>query len=1589
MGATDIATRLSNLRQELQRISLSAAPAPREVNQLLAAIEAALTGALEPGAGALDDATAQAMLLALEQLAREDLAQLAGDALELDTVGRVGTGLAGVLRAAPVGPEHPLRRTAWAWLDVARRPPVPRLVAEARRIDAWWPIVLGLLDASEFTLGRMLAQRVASLGARTLFRIPSRGEQGRLSWLEVSLSVDRLARGLLALRDEGLTGPVAILSENRYEMAIADLACLTTGIVNVMIPPGSTAEDVDFILAESGASIAIVSTEAQLAKVAPRRTPAGTVGAVVMLDPPGPERAGVLSPAELVARGRTVTRGQLAQVRDAVRLTDLATVMYTSGTTGRPKGIRFSGRNIVSKRFARGLALPALGERDRFVAYLPLCHTFGRFLELCGTIYWGATYIFQENPAIDSLVRNLRRFEPTIFISIPKKWTEVYDEIARRADLETAPPEVVRDATREVVGPRLAWGLSAAGYLAPTVFRFFQSQGIELMSGFGMTEATGGITMTPPGEYRDDSLGRPLPGIETRLTDEGELLIRGPYVTIGYAGDAESARDQEGWLHTGDLLAEDDDGHFRFVDRKKEIYKNLRGETITPQRVENMFREFESVRRVFLVGDHREYNTALIVPNEDATEVGLRTMTPAERRAHFRALVFSVNRFLAATERILDFALLDRDFSEERGELTPKSTFRRSVVVRNFAETIDTLYRRALLRVPGLEARVRVPNWLLQASGLTAEDIVLDGDRLRVPATGAELPIVGLGRTGEIERVRVGDAEYLVRGRVLDIGRLVGTLPLWLGNAVLLRFLALEPDRRLRLRRPGSEIERALDAPLPAPPPLPAEPSAHPATLVLQVSDAAVAVLGRDPAVAHAGIVFLDRVLEQRNHTASEAALLALRRAALAGEPSVRREALRTLLPAESDEAAADTVTRFATSLQLDDDAVAALADTVLSDAKLRAIVGLVDRLAAERDVAAVGPWLDLLAAHGATRPARFRALRAALARAAAFGRDPAVRARGSDALARLTQEFRRWLGGPMKVAVDPETYEEYGWPEVLRFDGSVPAEDRDPLFAALSTTCLLREAIFLLTGGQIVRLSDVPTGGITVSLLGDRHGRRVYRVGIETRDKGRFDVALNFAYAVEPEVMREEILWLIVAGDERDGEQLVEGFGGAWDRHRMFTEEFVAGDTLARLVDRLATIETGEGHGRLRQIWPFLAWSACRAHLEFWNRTGRRFVAGDPFPGGIVAPSHDYQVGPRIVSLGTRRPFAGLAPLLSSVFDGIVLPIEQAHAELAGLAPRELAFGALLEVTGRDEGLALLEEVARDLPALAPAIARYVAEVALHGFVPRRLQLAIDRYRRWAAHTEAPTREARAATLTELWQTYRLDRLLREYPDARLRFFRETVFADASDGLLRSLEGVGSEVMRGTLEGDALVERIRALRSMMEPGSDDEYFLARLSYPHLQPGDAAVFVPTGVGGSRRADVVVSMTDQLGRRFQIRPPVSPREVSRLHRLFVEASLPVSFGSEHDFLIAVGDRGEPIGGLFYDVDADSRTAHLDKIVVAERFRRHGVGEALMGEFIERLRGAGLARLMTGYFRPEFFRRFGFAVDPRVGGLVREL
>ena len=540
---------------------------------------------------------------------------------DLDDVTPVVLAMRGAMGRESAEPHA--RLAAFEWLDRVRRREFVQSVTPDQS-NEWAELVVGVIRCAGYTVPELLSARERTDPDHVALRVlgPAACE---LTVAELARRARSIARGLIALLDREPLQPeadpspfVALLAENSLESALCDLACLTNGIVNVRVPANAVPAQVEYILKHSACRVLIVSNEEQLMKVLPSLQQLPALSTIVVLESATAERHGLLSLDQLVAQGGAVDDAIREQRAKAVRIDDLATIMYTSGTTGLPKGIMFSQLNIVSKRFCRAFALPELGEGDTFLSFLPLFHTFGRWLELMGSLFWGATYVFARNPSQASLLEDFKSVEPTVFISVPKKWTEVYEQAVREAGSEVSDevPKLIRTAT----GGRLRHGISAAGYLDPVVFRAMNRAGIALCSGYGMTEATGGITMTPPGGYRDGSIGRALPGIELQIASDGELLIRGPYVMMGYfrPEDGNTGVDAEGWFASGDIVAVDEDGHYQLVDRKKEIYKNRKGQTVVPQRVENLFRDFDVVSQAFLIGDQLEFNTLLIWPNYEA-----------------------------------------------------------------------------------------------------------------------------------------------------------------------------------------------------------------------------------------------------------------------------------------------------------------------------------------------------------------------------------------------------------------------------------------------------------------------------------------------------------------------------------------------------------------------------------------------------------------------------------------------------------------------------------------------------------------------------------------------------------------------------------------------------------------------------------------------------------------------------------------------------------------------------------------------------------------------------------------------------------
>jgi len=1496
-----------------------------------------------------------------------------------------------------VGPHA--RCAAFAFLDhVRRRRFVERMTTELA--EPWAQLVVRVVRRANYTMPELLLAREQTDPDHVALRVlgPAACD---VTVAELARRTRSIARGLLSLLENGNgvdpsqssvhTPFVALLAENSLESALCDLGCLTNGIVNVRIPANATSDQAQYILRHSRSRVLVVSGEEQLLKILPALQELPALRSIVVIERVAAERHGLLSLDQLVAQAGDVDDGLRQRRAAEARIDDLATIMYTSGTTGLPKGIMFSQLNAVSKRFCRAYALPQLGEGDVFLSFLPLFHTFGRWLELVGTLFWGATYVFARNPSQASLIEDFKTEHPTVFISVPKKWTELYEQAVREAGSEDS--DQVPERIRAITGGRMRHGLSAAGYLDPVVFRAMNRAGIALCSGYGMTEATGGITMTPPGGYRDGSIGCALPGIELRIADDGELLIRGPYVMTGYfePDDGNRGVDDQGWFPSGDIVSVDDDGHYRLVDRKKEIYKNRKGQTIVPQRVENLYRDFDVVSQAFLIGDQLEYNTLLLWPNYEG-HPELREKSEGELRDLLGSLVVSANRFLAPYERVVAFALLPRALTEEQGELTPKLTFKRQVVRDRFRDLWEPMYgdRHTSFDVDGHE--VRFPNWILRDMGIVKGNLAL-----REGVLWAADRRLTLGTDpGHPGALRVGDLLYRADEPSLNLGSLLADPAIWLGNDELCRFLGDELFSGLvsRRREPRSRVKlvstfgaaldeervRMLASAMALGEPTPW--SVHAAAVLLRSRGAQAA-----DAVRH-----LESGLSRAHTDIPELCRAVLHRTLHADDPDVVRLSLRALLAGESEDRLLHTVLRFlgthGAHLLRDED-LEALAETGLPDAHVQR---LVDSLSARARVGETSqPSLDkperealvgimrVVTVYAVAHPSWFARVRFPLARLTLHA-DPVVSAHAGEQLDLLQLGFRVRIGTNVRRALDPATGQEYGWGEVVVFDEDIPPAHKELILRAITNTTMVRESVFLFGKGVLLSLGEIPQGSLWVSHLGTKHGKSVYRLSIQTRSRGSFDVALNLAESLPVAEMREEIRWLMSAGDDPP---LVELFGGYFPEYGIFTEEFIHGDTVDRQVTRLLRLGSVD---RLRTLWPFLVWSALGAHVDFWDRSGGTIALAAPSPGNLIIPSHDYHVGARLISISDRVPCDGLDELLQRFERSFIEPMEASTPALANLLSPVILFSAFVETLGFDRGIALLRRSTEG--AYGKHVAAFLEAIEARGYTPKQVYFASQRYARWIGINPEATIEARGDMLRELWETYRLDEVEARYPDTRIRFFRHTVFKEARDKISSELDRLMAHVRKQTVDSQALSEQVAAVRGSANPNDEEDYFLARMAFPHLRPSDQASLISLPSGQTRVADVVVTLRDADGGTFRVRGPMSPRDVGSLLGLFHRANMVVSFQQDHEFLLAVDDDEHVIGGLFHRRVAPERV-FLEKIVVSLRHRKKGISDGLMREFMKRMKSRGVEEVTTGYFRPEYLLRFGFHPEARFGGLVRDL
>lgn len=598
-----------------------------------------------------------------------------------------------------------------------------------------------VLDPGD-TLVDLFLDRVGRWPDRTALRHVVDDDWRSITWREYGDAVREVAAGLAALGVEP-GDRVGILAGNQPRWHMADVAVLSAAAISVPAYPTGAASQVAHVFGHSGSRVAFVGDRDQLAKVLLARPHLPALERVVTLtEPPdGMDDEFVLTFDDLRSLGRQQLERDPALLegrRAAMQPDDVATIVYTSGTTGPPKGTMITHTNVAET--IRALtSIVSVGPDDRFLSFLPLSHIAERCVSHIAQIVSGGETWFARSLA--TVPQDLQACRPTIFFAVPRVWEKFqqaaeagieqapgpvqklvgrYIELglARVAATEGGRPQSLADkavyvALDRTVGARIRkqMGLdqgrifvSSAAPVHPDLLRWFHAIGIPIAEVYGQTEDCGPTTMNRPGRIRLGTVGEPLPGVEIRIAEDGEVLVRGPNVCAGYWDDPASTAEliQDGWMHSGDLGELDADGYLRIVGRKKDLLVTSSGKNIAPQDMETDLQSDPFVSQAVIVGDGRNYLTALIAIDDSAVATmlgGTKGHGATEDLAthpavvdHIGELIERLNAGRARAERIKDWRILPRELTIAGGELTPTLKVKRNVVIERFSDLVEEMY---------------------------------------------------------------------------------------------------------------------------------------------------------------------------------------------------------------------------------------------------------------------------------------------------------------------------------------------------------------------------------------------------------------------------------------------------------------------------------------------------------------------------------------------------------------------------------------------------------------------------------------------------------------------------------------------------------------------------------------------------------------------------------------------------------------------------------------------------------------------------------------------------------------------------------
>jgi long-chain acyl-CoA synthetase len=584
------------------------------------------------------------------------------------------------------------------------------------------------------SLPAMFFEQAARLGDKPFLWAKRAGAYQAISWAEAAGDVRRLALGLRSLgiaRGER----VGLVSENRPEWVIADLAIMSAGAVTVPAYVTHTIDDHRHVLANSGARAVIVSRPPLSARVLAAANQVSTIHTVVAIE----QAAGQASEVDLRSWEELLERGgqtadDINEIVAAIEPDDMACLMHTSGTGGVPKGVMTTHRNIIAncRGAYRLLEMVRLGD-DVFLNFLPLSHTYEHTAGMMFPISLGAQIYFAEGA--ETLAANMLEARPTLMTAVPRLYETLHRRILLGVErqgtlsrrlfdravaigrkralaqplslderlLDPLLDRLVRAKLHRRFGGRLKAMVSGGAPLNPEIGSFFVALGVRLLQGYGQTEAAPVIACNPPMRIKIDTVGPPFDGVRVRIADDGEILVAGDNVMRGYWNDPEATAQvlEDGWLKTGDVGLVDKDGYIRITDRKRDFIKSSGGETISPARVEGYLTLEPEIAQAMVFGDSRPYLVAVLVPDRDFAAASAPETSSDDFRAlaadprftrTMGAVVARVNRVLSPVERVRRFVIATEPFTIANGQMTPTLKIKRHVIGEVYGDALDALY---------------------------------------------------------------------------------------------------------------------------------------------------------------------------------------------------------------------------------------------------------------------------------------------------------------------------------------------------------------------------------------------------------------------------------------------------------------------------------------------------------------------------------------------------------------------------------------------------------------------------------------------------------------------------------------------------------------------------------------------------------------------------------------------------------------------------------------------------------------------------------------------------------------------------------